>query len=470
MLQFFRINDPYRFVAVFLLILLIRLPYWISGVWLSLPEVEWLLIGEELVNGKVLYRDLFDDIGPVSAYFYAGLNFIFGRTQWPLQVGGVLLTLYQSITFNRIALRNKAFNENTYVPGMIYAVCSNLFPDMYLMSPVLISLTFILLATENIFKRIEVKTEDRDFLITGFYLSMATMSYLPSGFYVVFCLFSLVLFTGTVARRYLLFFYGVALPFAIVFVLFLYLDSSLIFMDNFVFSWFSLDWIQRYSRVMFWLILAVPVFFLFISVFKTFAYARYTNYQVRLQQVMLIFLIISLLVWLVSKDRSIYHLLLFVPALAFFLSHYFLLIRRKWMAELQWITFLGCIIFVNYGLYYERPFLFGVDVTENIKFLPSEDKYYEEVNGKRLLVVGNDKQYYKEARLATPYFNWEISRPYFENTDRYNRIVHLYNSFVQDPPEVILDKENVIPQIKEYLPVLEDRYISDDGVIYRLVE
>ncbi|NMM46952.1 DUF6427 family protein [Marinigracilibium pacificum] len=470
MLQFFRINDPYRFVAVFLLIVLIRLPFWLSGGWITLPEIEWLLIGEELANGKILYRELFDDIGPVSAYLYAGINALFGRTEWPLQVAGVLLTLFQAITFNRIALRNKAYNENTYIPGMIYAVCSSLFPDMYIMSPVMISMTFIMLATENIFNRIEVKTEDRDFLLTGVYLSIATMAYLPSIFFTVFCLISLVLFTGTVPRRYLLYAYGVALPLAMVFVLFLYLDSSFAFIDNFILSWWSIDWIQRYSKITFWSLIAVPVFFFTISVFKTFSFPRYTNYQVRLQQVMLIFFIISILVWVLSRDRSLYHLLLFVPPMAFFLSHYFLIIRRKWMAELQWIVFFSCVLFINYGLYYQNDYLneAGLNVWSEETFLFKADDISSKVKGSSLLIIGSHPQYYIDANLATPYFNWDISEPYFMNTSRYSRIVHLYNSLVNDPPEIILDFEKRIPILEENLPILSDSYETEDGVIYKL--
>jgi hypothetical protein len=68
--------------------MLLRLPYLISSEWLSIPELRWLLVGETLNEGDLLYVDILDDIGPLSAYVYSVLNFLFGRSQLAIQIFG----------------------------------------------------------------------------------------------------------------------------------------------------------------------------------------------------------------------------------------------------------------------------------------------------------------------------------------------------------------------------------------------
>jgi hypothetical protein len=79
LLGYFRINDPYRLVIIFILLLILRLPYLISSEWLSIPELKWMLIGERMNDGAMLYVDIWDDIAPLSALVYKGINFAAGR-------------------------------------------------------------------------------------------------------------------------------------------------------------------------------------------------------------------------------------------------------------------------------------------------------------------------------------------------------------------------------------------------------
>ncbi len=82
MLTFFRVNDPYRIIGIFVLLLLLRLPYWISGDHLTLPELNWMLLGERLAEGNRLYSGVWDNTGPLSAGVYLMIEWIFDRSQW----------------------------------------------------------------------------------------------------------------------------------------------------------------------------------------------------------------------------------------------------------------------------------------------------------------------------------------------------------------------------------------------------
>ena len=121
MLGYFRINDPYRLVIIFFLLLLFRMPYLISSDWLSIPELEWMLVGEKLNEGALLYVDVIDDIGPLSAMVYKGFDFLFGRSPLTIQIIGLIVFFFQIFYINFLALKHKMYNENNYLPVQKYS-------------------------------------------------------------------------------------------------------------------------------------------------------------------------------------------------------------------------------------------------------------------------------------------------------------------------------------------------------------
>jgi hypothetical protein len=76
---------------------------------------------------------------------------------------------------------------------------------------------------------------------------------------------------------------------------------------------------------------------------------------------------------------------------------------------------------------------------------------------------------YRDNTPATPYLNWRLARRHFENLNSYPTVVELYGNFTQDPPDVIVDKQQVVPRLFERLPALASQYErgSDPNVYYR---
>ena len=70
--------------------------------------------------------------------------------------------------------------------------------------------------------------------------------------------------------------------------------------------------------------------------------------------------------------------------------------------------------------------------------------------------------------MATGYVNWELARLDFENPDNYMSLANIYNNFKKDMPEVIIDKEKVMPVIFKNLPELGDKYKKEDSEVYFL--
>lgn len=468
MLGLFKVNDPYRLAAVLILILAIRLPLLWSGIPLITPELKWLLIGEKLADGGLIYRDLWDHIGPFSALVYEWLHRCFGRTDIPFKVLSIVITFIQAGIFNLFLLRNKAFNANTYVPALIYVFAMHISFDFMTLSPILMGMTFVLLAINNLFKRMDNTTRDDLFLHMGIYLGVATLFYQPFFLYFIVIIVSLLLFTGSIIRRMLLMVYGYFLVISLVGFYFYWFDSWSMFRIAFLESAFIVEPVMYITTSELIIISLIPFCLLVYSIFKTYQLGRYINYQLKIQRVMLFFLFSGIASLFLTKEFTAYQLIYFVPGLAFFGTHYLLGIKKWYIAELNTLTFtglilIGCLFPLKNWLYVDRFVNF-----ENLSVQTSS--LSELIEGKSIWVTGNDIDLYQSGKLATPYLNWDISRQSLNNTDYYDHLTEIYLHMKEDMPEVIVDNQGIIPQLFEKLPTINMHYQKLEGFdrVYQL--
>ena len=460
MLTYFRVNDPYRVLGAFVLLILIRLPYLLYGSPITLPELNWMLVGERLSQGHALYTGVWDDTGPLAALIYTLIEFVFNRSATVYVILSIFLTTYQALLFNNFLLNKKAYDENTFVPALAYVLFSSFSVDFYFLSPVLISLTWILLAMRNVFYRIESRSRDNRILGTGIYLGLAALCYLPSIIFLVSTFMAYLLFTNVSFRRYLLLLYGTAMP-LLVAATFYFMNDSL---DTFV-SQYLLTYVEEGRKIFtgplaLLYIGTIPLIFLLISIYRV-GQQRFTNQQTKLQQIMFIKIMATLGTLFFVRDLAPYHLLPLVPPLAFYTTHYLLSIRRYLLAELA--TFLLAILCILNGY----AFLFGWFSLHQI--FPAKDlmvqktTYEEMVKGKRVLVLGDNLNIYQEAIPATPYLDWQLASRQLLAIDYFNNLTEVYNNFSADMPEIVIDLENVMPHLQERIPLLERAYRQQPG-------
>ncbi|MEQ9006293.1 MAG: hypothetical protein RLP12_00305, partial [Ekhidna sp.] len=109
-------------------------------------ELKWLLLGEWLGQGFRMYSETFDYTGPIAAFVYKYLYLIFGKTSFIHYGFSSLVIIFQAGIFNQLLLKNKAYDENSYLPAFLYMILMVSVPDFMALSPQLLSLTFVLLA------------------------------------------------------------------------------------------------------------------------------------------------------------------------------------------------------------------------------------------------------------------------------------------------------------------------------------
>lgn len=465
MLSFFRINDPYRLIIIAIILIAIRLVlFWGDAQVVS--ELHWMLIGESLNDGRNLYSDIWDNIPPFSATIYSLIDQIFGRSPHAYHIISIVLVLIQAFLFNAVLIKHKAFAENTYLPAFIYVILMNVFFDMAVLSPVLLSLIFIILAFDSIITHLVTKKDDQLIFFTGVYLGIATLFYYAAFTLLIATFASYLLLTGTSARRHLLLFFGFVMPIIITAIYFYLRGSAKEFYIDYILSIFTVEAFMALDFVSFISIVLIPLLFIIIAVVKTFSAIGYNNQQQRVQKVMFFMLALGIAAWFVNRERSPYQLTIFALPTAFFLTHFFLSIKKKWHAEVIFSVFLAVIIFANIATY--KEYAFTKKIINFERLLVQKTDWDTITNEKKILVIGDDISAYKNATLATPYFNWQLSQQHLENQNYYDNITAIFLNFKNNLPEVIIDKEAVMENLQSNIPLLKSKYKKHADNVYVL--
>ncbi|MEM6844549.1 MAG: hypothetical protein AAF632_20180 [Bacteroidota bacterium] len=466
MLTFFRVNDPYRIPLIFGLLLIVRLPFFFGDGFLTLPELNWMLVGENLAEGNRLYTQLWENIGPLSALIYRLVDVLFSRSQVAYVILAAVLITYQCLIFNDFLLTKKAYHENTYVPALVYALLTCLSFDFYTLSPVLLSLTWVLLALRNIFYRIESQSRDVRILSTGIFIGLAVLCYLPSVIYFLSSLLAYLFFANLSLRRFFLLLYGFALPLLIAFTYFFLIEASGGFIQQYL---LSLRTIERSPYIGDWRLLIVglvPLAFLLVSAYRLGQYRRYTNQQGKLQRIMGIKILAALATLLLVRQLAPYHLLYFVPPIAFFITHFLLIIRRTLIAELVTAGLALLLVFNGYALLFN--FFSLQRVTHSTNLMVQSTDYDELVAGKQVVFFGHNLSVYRNAYLATPYLNWSLAEKQLANLDDFKNVSLVSTAFQNDMPELIIDESGLIDDIFERIPAIKTAYRKLPGQpVYR---
>ncbi|WP_018621418.1 hypothetical protein [Spirosoma luteum] len=457
MLRFFQSYFPYQYVSLLGLLLLIRLPLLLHSFPLLIPELNWMIVGEQISQGNLLYRDIWDSVSPLSALVYWGMDALFGRSLIALHGAATLVAVFQVVYFNYLINTRDIFPERTFWPGLIYMLFMHLSFDCMTLSPVLMSTCFLLLAFGTLVRQMDRRGATDEVFEVGFYIGIAALFYLPSALFIIWAVLSLLFYTGATFRQYSLSLFGFLFPFAAT-ILFYYLFDGLDdFNRNLLAAVFR---VRQYSLSDFQSLLVslfIPLglgVLGFVSLFNRAG--RYVNFQQRVQQIMAIWFVVVVLTIGLMPFLAPMMFLSFVPPMAYFTYFYFEGIRRAWLAELTFtIAFMLILLFFYQGALGLIPGS-GLGRLSSLQVQPSP--LPNTIRNQRILIIGEDLSAYRYNRLATPYLNWDLSKYDLKNLDNYESVINIFDHFRKDPPDYILDRENVVEKLFQRAPALANQY------------
>jgi hypothetical protein len=200
--------------------------------------------------------------------------------------------------------------------------------------------------------------------------------------------------------------------------------------------------------------------FLFFALIMLNREARFTKYQSQLLQVMLLWVGVSLIEIIIARELTPHSFITFIPPLTYFISHYILLIRRKWIAEsMMWIFLLSTIGTSTASR------LNKLKLVDYTGLYPKPSKYESFIKEKKVLVLSDDPGIYKLNKPASYFLNWNLSKAILQEPDYFENVILVQDSFEKEMPDIIIDEKGLMEKFFVRLPELKKQY-ERSGFIY----
>lgn len=428
------------------------------------PELIWMLAGERLAEGYHMYKDVVDDTGPLSSGTYWIIHLIFGRSLAAFRVLAALVILFQVTYINSLFIKYKSFEENTYLPAAIMVVLFHLSYDFLTLSPALMGSTFILLALGQLFSQTVLQEEGSDsVLLVGVFGGIAACFHFPLVVFLPFLVVSGIIVSGFTFNQFVLALVGYFLPIILCGLYYFWIDA----LPEFIFEYFlATRIVEAYQHVRLEdtiSLFALPVSLALIGYFVGLWFKQITVNQQKQRQLIFIFLFFAVGSVFLTNRRTPYQLIILLPALTYFINQIFIYLTQKKVLQLfVFIFFLG-VPLVGFNWY--------LNLNNSGKFDSYAIVYQEKhqmAHGKKILVLGDDIAYYKEASLGTSYLNTNLSNRILKDFDDFADMAAVYQQFISEKPDVIFDQEGVFASLIKRVPLLDDLYKKESPGIYIL--
>jgi hypothetical protein len=453
MLRFFRLNDPYRLIFVLLAVLALGTKAEIEISKITLPELNGVLVGEMMANGKSMYSEVWHPMPPVAAFAQYLLDFMFDRSLVARHITSVALIFIQAALFGFMLISTRAFNESNYLPSFVYAVLSFFSFDTIGLTGELIGACLLLLAMNSLLKEIDFKKQrDETIHNLGFYLGLASLAVFSNVVFFVGVAILLFLFTRVEFRRFGLYVIGFLLPHLVINLWYYWHGSIDLLWQNFYIANLNFNTQSLFELRGLLILAVVPIAYFVFSLIMMRRDARLTKYQSQIAQVMFLWLVLGIVETYFGQTRTPQSLLVCAPPIAYFISHYFLLIRRKWIAEtMMWLFVITLLVMNSLSI---RNFVPGI----NLSKIQLNDGNRLNFSGKKILVMEDDMSPYVSNSTSTYFLDWNLSQHIFKEPDVYQHVLVVSKAFEEDPPDVIIDHGNNLKGVLPYLPQVREKY------------
>ena len=444
--------------------MVLRIPYLFLEVPLLQPELMWMLIGERMSKGYSMYVDIIDDTGALSAGVYWLIHLLAGKSLLAYHVVAALIIFFQVSYINLLLIQYKAFEENTYIPALVMLVLFHLAFDFLTLSPALMGSTFILLALGQLFSQ-TVRHQDQlePVFLVGLFGGIALCFHFPLMVFLPFFLAAGLIISGYNLHQLLLCLTGYFLPIVLCGLYYFWIDGFSEFITGFV---YSIRIVDVYRHVSYWdlvSLLSLALIFTFWGFVLGFLAKRLTVNQQKQNQLIILYLAFAILPLLAANRFTPYQLVVLLPGMTYYTSQIFIYLNSKKVTAVAFYVFLLGIPLMGYGWLTQKLNSDGIN-----NYVVNVDNRHGFTENSTVLVLGQDLGYYRNASLAGPYLNYQLSKPVLAEYKNYPALTKIYLSFKNEKPEYIIDEEGTFAALLEHLPGLAAIYTLERYGVYRL--
>jgi len=182
---------------------------------------------------------------------------------------------------------------------------------------------------------------------------------------------------------------------------------------------------------------------------------RLTNFQNTLLQTMLLWTILTYLLYYLGPAKGETAYLMFGLPFSFFGSHYLILKRKGWLKNVVFYLFfvvhLAGNVLVTFSPEILSPYYTPAGAVKS-------GKWKDFTKGKKILVLGPGLSEYVGASHGSFFFEWELCEDLFNSTPSYGTIARVYDGIIKDPPQLIIDENGLLEKFIVRIPALEKEY------------
>ncbi len=419
----------------------------------------WMVLGERLSEGHLLYVDVIDDTGPLSAGVFTGLHLLFGRSELAYLFLGKIFILFQIYYWNSTLIKYRVFDENTYLPAIVMAALFHFSFDLMYLSPTLLGSTFLLLAFGQLFSHTVLQKESSEStLLIGVFGGLATGFHWNFVFFLPFLIFTGLAISSFTLRQLFLSIMGFLLPILLILVFYFWKDG----LEQALQVWPIVFTYPKYGYQPYLSWLApgtLPLLLAFAGYFISSFFRGATINQQKQRQLILIWLLFSAGLFFLVKNTASYQLVVFLPAMSYFITQFFL--HFSWTLLLR-PAFFGLVLALPvWGMNYwqERT---AIDTS----YFATATYETDQLNRKGLMVLEEDPSPYLTHSLDGPFLNFHMSESYLKQEKTLQQKAQVYQMIRLQQPDQVFDKEGLFKALLEELPALKEFYTEVKPGVY----
>ncbi len=414
----------------------------------------WMVLGERLSEGHLLYVDVIDDTGALSAGVFTGLHILFGRSEIAYLLLGKIFVLFQIYYWNSTLIKYRVFNENTYLPAIVMAALFHFSFDLMYLSPTLLGSTFLLLAFGQLFSHTVLQKESSEStLLIGIFGGLATGFHWNFVFFLPFLIFTGLSISSFTVRQLFLSIMGFLLPILLILVFYFWNDGleQALQVWPIVFTYPNYE----YQPYLSWLTPGIfPLILALAGYFIGSFFRGSTINQQKQRQLILIWLLFSAGLFFLVKNTASYQLVVFLPAMSYFITQFFLYFN--WTLLLKPAFFGLVLVLPFWGMNYWQ----GRTKVDASYFVTAPIEKNQLIQ-KGLMVLEENPSPYLTHSLDGPFLNFHMSESYLKQEKNLQQKAQVFQMIRRQQPELVYDKEGLFKALLEELPALKEFYNED---------
>jgi hypothetical protein len=418
----------------------------------SFTELKFFIVVKGFAQGKWLYRDIWELCEPISALLYyllpSSFSFFSVTSFWL----NSFLIVFNAFYANYLLQKYDVMSEKTFLPAFFYVALSFSSSQLNTLSPPLIASFFLLFVIQKTLSYLK-KEDINEMYDAGFFLGIASFCYMPTLAMTIALFLSLLFFTRSHGKAYLLLLLGVLFPWLFISVIYLWNGGLQEVFSVFLHHYFTLRYDYLSWSELVYSSLIPGSLFLTGLFYSLSGRAREINYQSICRRFFLVWLLGNVLVFVVSPIHTLADFHIFLPSLIFFLSYYYLQIKKTAIPNLLITTSLIGMVTIQY--FYLGGSIWAKEHEKSFVSIPAKDPL---LSGKRIWVVGNNYLPYLQGTISAKYVNWRVSQDDFGKLNSFTTLEHIRKNVLFSNPEIIVDQEQKMKDLFDRIPPLSEHY------------